>query len=38
LEFIEAQELQLVYEDSANVLMHAYEEKRNEIVAKIGLE
>ena len=36
LEFIEAQELQMVYEDSANVLMHAYEEKRADIISKIG--
>ena len=36
LEFIEANELQMVFDDSANVLLNAWMEKKNEIVEKVG--
>ena len=36
LEFIEANDLQMVFDDSANVLLNAWMEKKNEIVEKIG--
>ena len=38
LEFIEANELQMVFDDSANVLLNAWMEKKNEIVEKVGQE
>ena len=36
LEFIEANELQLVFDDSANVLYNAWMEKKSEIIDKVG--
>ena len=38
LEFIEANDLQMVFDDSANVLLNVWMEKKNEIVEKIGQE